>query len=542
MLLEVETTESSFLNGEIMKKLRYILYARKSTEDEEKQVLSIEAQKNKIKERFGDLNIVAVLEESKSAFEPGKRPVFQQALDMIDDNQADALVGWHPDRFSRNEVDASSITWRIRQNKIQDLKFASFSFDNSPEGLMMLQMTMSQSQYFSAKLSKDVKRGNEQKRKNGGITGTAPAGYLNDPINKTVHIDPVRFPLIRKAFDMYLTGEYSVQDVLRALNEDWGYRSIKRHKIGGRPLSRTALYNIFRNPRYAGWIPEPYEEGKFYPANFKAMITMEEYDKVQDLLGDKGKPRLCASKQFVLKGFIRCGECGCMITAESKERKLVSGATNTHTYYHCTRKRPCTQKMNVREQDLFNQVNELLDDYELTPKLYDWGIEALSELAANEVKERNAVQTMQTTSISAIQAQLDSLLDLVTRGFITAEEYKAKSDGLKKELQSKQEEQSDTANRTKNWYEFVGDTLEKLTYANQKFVNGDLADKKEILLAIGQNPVMLNGKLEITSNYWLNPIKREAKSMRERLEKVRTMPQQIQKASEEAIRLEWYTR
>ncbi len=189
-------------------KLRYVLYVRKSTEDEEKQVLSKDAQKDKCEEQFKNLNIVKVLDESKSAFEPDKRDVFKQVLEMLDNGEADGIMAWHPDRLSRNEVDASSITWRVRKGIIKDLKFASFSFENSPEGVMMLQMTMSQSQYFSAKLSKDVKRGNQQKRKTGGITGIAPEGYLNDRINKTVYKDPERFPLLRKAVDLMLTLLY----------------------------------------------------------------------------------------------------------------------------------------------------------------------------------------------------------------------------------------------------------------------------------------------------------------------------------------------
>src|SRR6185369_5379101 len=177
-------------------------------------ILSIEAQKDKIRERFPDLKIVDIFEESKSAFEPGKRLVFQQALDLLDADEVDGIIAWHPDRLSRNEVDASALTWRIRKGILKDLKFANYTFDDSPEGMMMLQMTMSQSQYFSAKLSKDVKRGNEQKRKNGGICGIAPEGYLNDRINKTVYPDPERFPLLCRAVDFFLTGEYSVQQIL----------------------------------------------------------------------------------------------------------------------------------------------------------------------------------------------------------------------------------------------------------------------------------------------------------------------------------------
>lgn len=137
-------------------KFRYVAYARKSTEDEEKQILSKEAQKDKIKERFPNLNIVAILEESKSAFEPDKRDEFKKILEMLDKGEIQGIVAWHPDRLSRNEVDASAITWRLRQGIIKDLKFANYTFDNTSEGILFLQMTMSQSQYFSAKLSKDV--------------------------------------------------------------------------------------------------------------------------------------------------------------------------------------------------------------------------------------------------------------------------------------------------------------------------------------------------------------------------------------------------
>lgn len=523
-----------------MKELRYAEYVRKSTEDEERQVLSLGAQKDKARERFPDLVIAKHFEESKSAFEPDKRPEFQKMLNMLDAGEVDGIIAWHPDRLSRNEVDASAITWRIRKGIIKDLKFASgFTFENTPEGMMMLQLTMSQSQYFSAKLSKDIRRGNEAKRHLGGLTGRAPEGYINDRLNKTVLKDPERFPLVRKAFDLFLTGEHSVQTILRIMNDEWGYRTLKRHKSGGGPMSRTTLYNILRNVRYAGLVPDPYEQGKFYAGNFPAMITPEEYDKVQVLLGAKGKPRLCAAQEFILRGFIICGECGCMITAERKTKNLVRGGVNEHVYYHCTHKRPCGQRTNVKEQDLFDQVSELLDQYELSPQLYRWGMDALADLASKEISERKDVQAMQEKAITEAEKRLDALLDMATKDLITHETYKSKSLVFEAELKRLQDERASTADRTKNWYEFVGNTLDLLTNASTKFEEGTLADKKEILLAIGQNPLLLNGKLQVTPNYWLNPIRKSAKGLRAEVDMVRTMPQQIQKASEEALMSKW---
>jgi DNA invertase Pin-like site-specific DNA recombinase len=162
--------------------IKYFIYVRKSTEGDEKQALSIDSQKDKAKEMFGHLSVVDVLEERKSAFTPYNRTVFADMIQRIEHGEAQGIISWHPDRLSRNEIDGASITYMIRQGKIKDLRFGSYSFDNSPEGIMMLQMALTQSQYSSAKLSKDVKRGLEKKLRMGWMPGVSPSGYMN---NKT---------------------------------------------------------------------------------------------------------------------------------------------------------------------------------------------------------------------------------------------------------------------------------------------------------------------------------------------------------------------
>ena len=530
-----------------MNKLRYAVYMRKSTEEAERQVLSLSSQEDQIKAKFSDLDIVAWYKESKSAFEPDKRLKFKEMLELVDAGKIDGVIAWHPDRLSRNEVDASAITWRIRQMKIRDLKFASgFNFDQTPESMMMLQMTMSQSQYYSAKLSKDVKRGNEKKRQMGGLTGRAPEGYLNKRTSTAgrgdaiVVKDPDRFDLVRKAFDLFLTGEYSLQSIHTIMTEEWGYKTLKRHKMGGTAISKANIYKMFRNVRYAGVVPDPYNPEQFFKSSYPPMITIEEYDKVQELLGRDGSPRLAGKKQFALRGFIRCGVCDCTITAERKYKKLKDGSLTTYDYYHCTGKRGCTQRsVYTRENDLWEQLLELLEGYELAPQMYDWAVDAFRDFAKQEITERDNVQEMQQRSINSVQTQLDKLLDMATQRLIDDEQYRIKGASLKLQLKRLQEEQADTNHRVKNWYEVATETFEKLTYAGDKFKTGNVDNKKDVLLAIGQNPTMRDGKLYITPNEWLTPVAKSAKGVREALQKVRTEPQRIQKASEEAISLQW---
>ncbi|MCF7860413.1 recombinase family protein, partial [Patescibacteria group bacterium] len=130
-------------------KIKYLAYVRKSTEGDERQALSIDSQKDKVREFFSGLDIIEVLVEKHTAFKPYSRPVFAQMIKRISRGEAQGIISWHPDRLSRNEIDASTITYMVRTGLIKDLKFGSYNFDNSPEGIMMLQMALSQSQYFS---------------------------------------------------------------------------------------------------------------------------------------------------------------------------------------------------------------------------------------------------------------------------------------------------------------------------------------------------------------------------------------------------------
>ena len=106
---------------------RYFLYARKSSESEERQALSIDSQKEKASSLFPHLKIVELLEESKSAFTPDERPVFDSMLERIKAGEADGIIAWHPDRLSRNEMDAARVTYMLRKGVIKDLKFGSYT-------------------------------------------------------------------------------------------------------------------------------------------------------------------------------------------------------------------------------------------------------------------------------------------------------------------------------------------------------------------------------------------------------------------------------
>lgn len=530
-------------------KLKYLAYVRKSSEESDKQAMSIEAQIEAIKRQFPELDITFLkngegqVGESMSAAKPG-RPVFNKMIKLLESGKYQGIVAWHPDRLARNAIDAATIVARLQYGTYKDLKFCNFTFERTPEGIMMLQMIMSQAQYFSAKLSKDVKRGNAQKRKNGQLTGLVPAGYLsksptNNGRNTYAVRDPERFEVIQKAFKMYLSGAYSVPEIVVWLNESCGYLSIKRAKTGGQPMTNNTFYNMLRNPRYAGLIQDPEhpnDPNYYLPAQYEPMITHDEYDQIQKLLGRKGGPRLPKTYIFPLKGALTCGECGCSITAEKKNRR-----GHTYIYYHCThknRKADCHQP-SIREEDLAKQLDELLAKYTINEELYQWGLKALDELAHKEAETQGIAQDLQNDSAKTIQNRLTKMVDLVVDGVITPEDYKTHSVALRKQLKSIQDSQKETNRRINDWYNIVERTLTYLTNAKERYAASDVSTKRMILQAIGSNPALTEKVINIEPHYWVEPIADFIKKSKEEAEKVRNTNLQIKNSLKQAEIEQW---
>lgn len=494
--------------------IKYLVYSRKSSEDEEKQALSIESQLDKARELFSDLDIVDFLTESASAFKPDNRPVFTEMIRRIENGEAQGIISWHPDRLSRNEVDAAKITYMIRTTKILNLKFGSYSFDNSPEGIMMLQMVMSQSQYFSAKLSKDVVRGLDKKVEMGWKPGVVKTGYLNTPHRdkgtKVIAKDPDRFTIVRKMWDLLLTGAYTVPQILEIANNEWGFRTLQRKKIGGGPLARSTLYSLFTDIFYTGMF---LHKGEVCKGEHDAMITLEEFDKAQLILGRKGKPRP-QRHRFPYTGFMRCGECGCAITAEIKKK--------TYTYYHCTHKKPCSQRRVMRAEELEHQIEQQLSSITIAPQFREWALEVLNRSNDSEVEDRSKIHINQSRALLQTQQQLDNLTKMRYRDLIDDGEYISQRNELKAQIAKLKEQLRDTENRADKWLELTEKTFDFATYARHNFLHGDLNAKKEILVALGQNPTIRDGRLHIELNKWFQPIAKFNEKQKAESQLVRT--------------------
>lgn len=502
--------------------IQYFAYLRKSSEGDERQALSIDSQRDKVREMFPHLTIVDVLVEKHSAFKPYARPVFEDMIRRIKRGEATGIIAWHPDRLSRNEIDASTVTYLVRTGVIADLKFGSYNFDNSPEGIMMLQLALSQSQYFSSKLGKDVKRGLQKKFEMGWMPGVAPEGYKNNSDQekgfRTISVDTPRFKLLRKAFDLLLTGAHSAEEVRRILNDEWGYKTRKRRRSGNRPMARTTWYTLLSNPFYAGIIQY---NGKEKVGKHKPMITMHEFNRVQELLGRKNLKRQSKRRDLTYTGLFRCDHCDCAITAEVKTKYIKSKKkVKEYTYYHCTHKNkdiPCKQG-SMSEAQIEKSVDEVLKSLEIHPILLDWALDYLDTQNGQEKDTQKQIEASVKKEVAELKEQISGLTLMRARNLLDDTEFMREKKTLEKKVLTLERsllerEQVDTVALTRETFIFAA-------HARKKFANGSKRDKREVITTLGSNRRIFDKKLHITAKKSFQTIQDVLPSFHRRLDRI----------------------
>ncbi len=398
--------------------MKYFLYCRKSSESEDRQILSIDSQRVEM-ERLAEgsgLTIVRTFEEAQSAKAPG-RPVFEEMLHEVEKGKAEGIIAWHPDRLARNSIDGGRIIYLLDKGTLKDLRFANHTFENNSQGKFMLSIIFGYSKYYVDALSENVRRGMRAKVEKGWLPNFAPAGYLNDRESGQIIPDPERFHVIQKMWRLLLSEEATPRRIWEMAGKEWGLVTRTHKRIGGAPFTKSAIYKIFKSPFYAGVIEW---EGKIYPGKHEAMVTLSEFERVQELLGRPGRPRR-KTYAFPYTGMIRCGECGFAVTAEHKTNRFGSH----YTYYHCSWRRldyRCAQR-SISAERLDGQAAQFLEEISIPEKFHGFEMERLSRLTADEEeilgKQRRALENQ----AAALDRQLANLKKLRIRDILDDAEF-----------------------------------------------------------------------------------------------------------------------
>ena len=469
---------------------KYILYARKSTDDVERQILSISAQVTEVKEfatKTG-LEVVDILTESKTAKEPG-RPIFNAMMDRISSGEVTGILAWHPDRLARNAVDAGRIIHLLDTGKLLDLKFPHVWFQNTPQGMLMLNMVFGQSKYFVDSLSENTKRGQREKIRNGIFPGCAPLGYLNDKNTKTIVPDPNEAEIVKELFALYSKGIYTFESMSQFLFTK-GIRA-----RGGKPFHKSVTKMILTNPFYYGHFRYGGEvhEGKHSP-----LVSKKLWDKCQEIMVGRCWPHKVNHK-YPFTGLMRCGECGYMITAENKIKHYKKhNRTQIFTYYRCTKKNPnqkCYQPF-VRESVIVNALRARIKSFALPHGWAQWFLE--------EIKKEEQLQKSQTGIFVKdkekerleVDGKITKLLDVHLDGTISREEFLKKKGQLLAKKKDLEEEIFNKEFAKNSWLEPLRRyTLLTLEAQNLPTTKDYHHDWQDFLKRSGSDLTLKNGKV-----------------------------------------------
>ena len=370
-------------------KMKYVLYARKSSEAEEKQALSIDSQVKEmlqIAER-DKLEIVDIRRESHSAKDSGQRPVFKEIVGDIRTGRYNAILVWHPDRLSRNAGDLGSLVDLMDQKRLITIQTYSQQFSNSPSDKFLLMILCSQAKLENDNKSVNVKRGLRTRCEMGLWPAPAPTGYLNEKrIDRKgyVMIDPERGPVMRKMFEKVALEKWSGRKVYHWLKFEMNFRSATSNK----PLTLSNIYRLLQTPFFYGTFEYPAKSGNWYTGKHEPLITRELFEKAQEQL--KRDKIVRENREFAFTKLFTCGMCQSGITAQEKYKDLKDGTTAKYVYYSCSKSkdRNCKNKY-IREEELIEELFKVIDKVSIN----ELGMRMKLE---EEIKRFNRLQRLAT--------------------------------------------------------------------------------------------------------------------------------------------------
>jgi len=469
--------------------LKYFIYCRKSSEDEERQILSIEAQLQELRDyaKQNSLFVIKEFFESRTAKEPG-RPIFNQMLSEIEKGNASGILAWNPDRLARNSIDGGKVIYLVDTQKITSLKFPTFWFDTTPQGKFMLSVAFGQAKYYTDNLRENILRGIRQKLRRGELPAKAPLGYFNEPRLRTIESNKTTFSKMKKILELFAEGNHTLTQIRDKMF------SLGLVGKNGEPLHLSTIGNILTNPFYYGMF---LYRGELMQGSHKPMISKKLFDKIQIAIHDNGKPRKNIIKRTPLfYNFARCGDCGYMMTAEKKRKP--SG--REYIYYRCTHKskvKKCNQHKFLREENLHEQIIEHCQKVSIPD---EWKDKYLAKVEEWENKQNDSsgifAQNLKD-KLTKVKERINRLIDLHLDGEIELDEFKQKKNILVEQKADLESKLNDFERKGNHWLELLKSWILDANQAGNLANTKNFFGMKNFLKTVGSNRILLDGNLKM---------------------------------------------
>lgn len=345
--------------------MRWCLYARKSSEDDERQALSIDSQIKAMLElaKREGLEIAEVRRESHSAKATNGRPVFNQLLKDIRNGMFNGLLTWSADRISRNAGDLGTVIDLMDQGHLKEIRTHGQKISNNPNEKFLLMILCSQAKLENDNRGINVKRGMKTRAEMGHRPCIPALGYAlekrpEDKKNRVVPC-PLRGPLVRQAFERVAYQHASGRQLYRWMQEVGLTTKL------GKTVTLSMIYRMLRNPFYTGKFEYPVGSGNWYQGTYEPLVSQKLFEEVGRVL-DMAPKKQWGSKEFAFTRMMLCGGCGSGITAEEKHKKMKDGSIRKYVYYRCCHARDLSCKeASIREDELLESMLAIIDSVDL---------------------------------------------------------------------------------------------------------------------------------------------------------------------------------
>lgn len=401
--------------------MKVVAYCRYSTNHQRAE--SIEAQIRAIKEFCNKegYNLIDVYKDKGLSGTKDDRPEF---LKMIKDSEKDIFNGvivHKLDRFARNRYDSAFYKKKLKDNNVKLISVTE-NFDDTPESIILESVLEGMNEYYSKNLSREVLKGMNENALQCKCNGGVIFGYDIDE-NKNFVINEYEADIVRLIFDLYINnyGSFQIAKKLKEL----GYKT-KR----GNNFQIRSVIRILKNTKYIGTY-------KFKDIEIKngipSIIDIDIFNKAQRKM-EMLKPRIKENKRnYLLTGFIYCGECGFHYYGGGYSRLK----NNTRRYkYYCGAKddinKHCDNSI-IYTDDIENVVLKAIKDNILNDKVIEKITqEIVLNLDYSNKKYKKDIKVLKKKQ-SSLKKKIDKLFDLYLDDDISKDVIKDKIDNLKKE-------------------------------------------------------------------------------------------------------------
>lgn len=505
-------------------KLKVGEYARKSSESEDKQMLSIVSQMEeaqRIAEYYKLPKFVRSFQEAKSAKKEFARPEFTELIRMIKAGYIDTILCWKLDRLARNMTEGGMLIDLLSSGILKAIITHDKVYYPS-DNVLLMSVEFGQGKQFVKDLSINVKRGQTKKATMGIPHGVATLGFLNDKTeekgNRKWLVDQQRLDAIKVLFDMFLTGTYSAGKLHKYAVEVLKLTTVKRKRCGGELIVLSRIYEILKDPIYAGFFFYGNERYELEPT-LPRLITEAQHEKVKIFLAKKNIPKaqhhtttysgfissdtgdfigqdvkgqvICdCKKKFAYQNKTHCPQCGIKIEQMINPKYLLY-----KHYYNVRKKKSGLSYVNLNETVIDNEMIDLfVENLSFSGDVVEWSKKYIHEIKEREVSQKIIINQRKEERKIELQEKKARMRALLRDDKVTQSEYEEDIKLLDKEYKD--------VNKTEvgiDWYSRLMEIVDISSRIADVLRSDNVEAKRKIISALGSN-LIWNDKILMINN------------------------------------------